>query len=246
MKFYEFDEMQKRVDIFNERFYPRKIGKELKWYRNVTTILGIIDKGYNYDEWLKNVGHNAEIILDRSGKFGTDSHKLNEFFLNGNNVKFFDVQGEQQYTTAIWERFNIWVEWYKEAKINPVFTETIVYSDKYEYAGTVDCIGKLDNEIYLFDWKTGNYLSKEADLQMVAYMRAYEEMSGVRVREANIVHYPLKKPNKKGYMIHKVENSDRLFDLFLKAKDLFDWKNADKPKLLTLPLEISKEITNGF
>ena len=47
MKFYEFDENEKRVDIFNERWYRHP--KSGKFYRNVTTILGIIDKVYQYD-----------------------------------------------------------------------------------------------------------------------------------------------------------------------------------------------------
>ena len=76
MKFYSFREDEKKVDIFNERFYRHP--ETGKFYRNVTTILGIISKGYNYDEWLKNNGHNAEIIVDRAGKFGTEFHKLVE------------------------------------------------------------------------------------------------------------------------------------------------------------------------
>ena len=237
MKFYEFNEEEKKVDIFNERFYPRKVGKDLLWYRNTTTILGIIDKGYNFQEWLKNVGHNAEIIMDRSGKFGTDFHKLADEFQTNNVVKYFDIQGEAQYTTALWERFNIWIDFYKEFKLEPIATETVVYSDKHQYAGTVDCITK--DAIY--DWKTGNYIGNQEKLQMSAYMRAYEEMSGIKLKRAYLVHIPQSKPNKKGYRITEVPNSDELFDLFLSTKRVFDMENKDQPKILTLPLEINKE-----
>jgi hypothetical protein len=235
MKFYEFDETEKKVDIFGERFYPRKIGKELKWYRNVTTILGIIDKGYNFQEWLKNVGHNAEIIVDQAGTFGTDLHKMVELFFKEENVDYSNIQGSEIYKTSLWERFNIWIEWYKESKIVPIATETIVYSDKYEYAGTVDCITK--DAIY--DWKTGNYVGNQEKLQMVAYMRAHEEMSGVKLAKAYLIHIPKDKPNKKGYKITEVENTDAMFDLFLSTKKIFDLENTDKPKLLTLPLSIN-------
>ena len=235
MKFYEFNEEDKKVDIFNERFYPREIGKELKWYRNVTTILGIIDKGYNFQEWLKNVGHNAEIIVDRAGTFGTDLHKMVGVFVKQQDVDYFNIQGSEVYKTSLWERFNIWLEFYKETKIIPIATETVVYSDKYEYAGTVDCITK--DAIY--DWKTGNQIGNQEKLQMVAYMRAHEEMTGIRLEKANLVHIPATKPNKKGYRIIEVENTDVMFDLFLSTKKIFDIENTDKPKLLTLPLIIN-------
>ena len=244
MKFYEFNEDEKKVDIFNERFYPRKIGKETKYYRNVTTILGIIDKGYNFQEWLKNVGHNSEIIMDRAGKFGTDFHQMVELFLKGENIKYFDIGGEQQYSTALWERFNIWIDFYKEEQLGagtPCLTETVVYSDRYEYAGTVDCIdNKITKETTIYDWKTGNHIGNQEKLQMVAYMNAINE-SGGNVKMAKLIHIPAHKPNKKGYRITEVEYSDEMFDLFLATKKIFDLENKDKPKLLTLPLEINKE-----
>jgi hypothetical protein len=81
MKFYDFKEDEKRVDIFNERWY-RKPNTD-KFYRNVTTILGIVDKGYGFQDWIKGVGYNADIILDRAGKFGSAFHEMVEKFLLG-------------------------------------------------------------------------------------------------------------------------------------------------------------------
>ena len=235
MKFYEFREDEKRVDIFNERFYPRKLPGGIKYYRNVTTILGIIDKGYAFNEWLKNVGHNAEIIVDRAGRFGTDFHQMVESFLKKNDVKYNFIIGDEVYKTSLWERFNIWLDFYKEIKPVPKETEFVVYSDKYEYAGTADLI--TENQI--FDWKTGSHIGNSEKLQQVAYMRAYEEMTGIRLEKANLVHIPLQKPNKKGYRITEVPNSDELFELFLSTKKIFDMENSDKPKILTLPLEVN-------
>lgn len=234
MKFYEWDEKNKKVDIFNERFYPRKIGSQTKWYRNVTTILGIIDKGYAFQEWLKNVGHNSEIIIDRAGRFGTDFHKLVERFFSGDNIVYYEITGEEQYKTALWERFNIWIDFYKEEKITPIATETVVYSDRYEYAGTVDCLTKD----CIYDWKTGNQIGNQERLQMVAYMSAINE-SGGNITKAKLVHIPQTRPNKKGYKVIEVEYSDELFDLFLATKKIFDLENTDKPKVLTLPLSIN-------
>lgn len=238
MKFYEFNEDEKRVDIFNERWYQNPENK--KFYRNVTTILGIIDKGYAFNEWLKNVGHNAEIIVDRAGKFGTDFHKMVELFFTKETIKYSNVIGDGQYKTSLWERFNIWLDFYKEMKLSPKSTEYVVYSDKYEYAGTADLI----TSSYLYDWKTGSTVGNSERLQQVAYMRAYEEMTGIHLESAFLVHIPLIKPNKKGYKVIEVSNSDELFELFLSTKKVFDMQNQDKPKFLTLPLEINIEDFN--
>lgn len=238
MKFYEFNEDEKRVDIFNERYY--KIGD--KFYRNVTTILGIIDKGYNYAEWLKQTGYNSEIIVDRAGKFGTAFHQLVERFLLKETVKYYDNNflGDQT-ATALWERFMIWLDFWKELnkehkveyKLEGV--EYICHSDRYEYAGTADLVAKIDGKATLFDWKTGNYVGEKDKLQLTAYMQAVE------CKQSRIIHIPAKKPNKKGYRITDVDFSQDRFELFIATKRLFDSQNKDKPKVLTLPLEVNLE-----
>ena len=239
MKFYEFREDEKRVDIYNERFY--KIGD--KFYRNVTTILGIIDKGYNYNEWLKQTSYNSEIIVDRAGKFGTAFHELVQRYLLGEKVSYYDNKflGDQT-ATALWERFNLWMDFWNEFNTDhdvyykPTGVEYICHSDEYEYAGTIDLACVIDGTHTIIDWKTGNYVGDKEQLQLTAYMKAADNTP-----QARIVHIPAKKPNKKGYRITEVDYSQEMMDLFLASKRLFDFKNKDKPKVLTLPLEFKKE-----
>ena len=76
---------------------------------------------------------------------------------------------------------------------------------------------------------------------MVAYLRALEEMFNMPFPKGYIIHIPAKKPNKKGYKIIEVENTQAMFDLFLATKKVFDSENKDQPKVLTLPLEINKQ-----
>jgi len=236
LKFYEFKEDEKRVDIFNERFY--KVGD--KFYRNVTTILGIIHPGENINEWYKNVGHNANIIIDRAGKFGTAFHQLVERYLLEETVKYHDNQylGDQT-ATALWERFMIWLDFWKElnekhkVEYKPEGIEYICHSDKYEYAGTVDLIAKLDGIATIFDWKTGNYVGKKDKRQQIAYLGA------TKLKSAKLVHIPAKKPNQKGYKITDIEFTEKQFKLFLSIKDVFEDENKDQPKVLSLPLEVN-------
>ena len=238
MKFYEIQDKENRIDVFNERWY--KNGD--KFYRNVTTILGIINKGYNFDEWLKNNGHNAELITDRAGRFGTNLHKLIRRFLIGESVSYYDNQAEgDRVSTALWERFNIWLKIWKklneEHKIEYEIEdcERICYCDEHEFAGTVDFIADVDGKPTIFDWKSGNWLGNSEKLQMIAYMHM------VKAKKAKLIWLPSKHVNNNGYRIIDVEYTKEGMDLFLATKKIFDMENTDKPKILTLPIETSLE-----
>jgi len=240
MKFYEFKEDEKKIDVFSERWY--KHPKTGKFFRNVTTILGIIDKGYAYDEWLKNVSHNAEIIVDRAGTFGTTFHNIVELFLQGNEINYFDYKEMgDRVSTELWERFNLWFNFWQEMNskykitYKPEGIEYITYSDEFEYAGTVDLICRMDDEPVIMDWKTGNHLGNKEQLQLTAYMQT------LGIKRGMLIHLPAVKPNKKGYRITEVEYKQENFDLFLATKKVFEMENTDPPKVLSLPLTISKQ-----
>ena len=240
MKFYEFDEKEKKVDIFSERWYRHP--ESGKFYRSVTTILGIIDKGYQFEEWLKNNGHNAEIIVDRAGRFGTDFHKLVERFLKGETISYMDIAYQDERTsTMLWERFNIWFRFWKEFTskntVKIIDTEYITYSEEYEYAGTIDLTCLVNDELTIMDWKTGNNLGNKEKLQMQAYMKS------INATKAILVHIPAIKPNQKGYKLIEVAFNEAQFDLFLATKRVFDMENTDQPKILTLPLSLNIEDT---
>ena len=237
MKFYEIQDKENRIDVFSERWYYVND----KFYRNVTTILGIIHKGYNFDEWLKNNGHNSEIIMDRAGTFGTDFHSLIQKFLLGETVSYYNHQAQgEKYSTALWERFCIWLDFWKELNQKEVSyeqedCEKIMINKEYGYAGTLDFIATVDGVKTLFDWKSGNHIGNQEKLQMTAYMN----MAGID--KAILVHIPAVKPNKKGYRLTEVKYSQEGFDLFIATKKIFDMENRDEPKIKTLPIELSIE-----
>ena len=62
----EIDQEMKRVTIMDNRYYSRN--KE--YYPSVTTILQYMPKNRFFETWLKDVGHNADIIMRKAGKEG--------------------------------------------------------------------------------------------------------------------------------------------------------------------------------
>lgn len=85
--------------------------------------------------------------------------------------------------------FNAFVKWYRSLpNVKPLGVEQIVFSRKYDVAGTFDCLLEIDGKVVLCDLKTTN-ISRDAPLgvypemylQLGAYAQAYIEERGPRV-----------------------------------------------------------------
>jgi hypothetical protein len=75
------------------------------------------------------------------------------------------------------------------------------------------------------DWKTSNSMHLEYALQVSAYAKAYEEMTGQSVTEGWIVRFD--KMTRKAPQIKVVSDLEDSFATFLAAKKL--WSFLDKP-----------------
>ncbi len=73
--------------------------------------------------------------------------------------------------------------WRQYAGLDIQLTETMVYSGKYRYAGAMDAVAYRNGQLVALDWKTGNGLYPEHLLQVAAYAKALEEMSGDTTEE---------------------------------------------------------------
>ena len=59
----EYTENSKQVNILDSRFYRRSE----KYYPSVTSILYFFPKNGFFHSWLKDVGHNSDIIMRKAG-----------------------------------------------------------------------------------------------------------------------------------------------------------------------------------
>ena len=115
--------------------------------------------------------------------FGEHSHTLVE-----------KIVTDEPYSTEEWadyahiaEGFKMWA---RDAGMTLVASELMVWHPEYEYGGTIDLVGRLnDGSLAVIDVKTGGVYN-EAAYQLAAYATALEYLTGEWVTEAWALQLP--------------------------------------------------------
>ena len=221
----------KRIDFLDRRVYKRSDGV---YYPSVTTILQYMPKNHFFENWLKDVGHNADLIRNKAGKEGTQVHEAAEKLILGEEVSWMDNYGKAKYSQLVWEMILKFHEFWTTAKPKLISTEEFVYSDEFRYAGTADLLVEMDGKTILIDIKTSNALHKNYHLQLAAYAKAMEEQKGIKIDGTSILWLKsyTKGPSKKkgvfqgkGWQLKEVNEIDSNFDLFMTIYKLYNLEN---------------------
>jgi len=243
--FYNGD--SQRIDIIDERFYESKKTPGV-FFPGVTTVLEAYMKGYGFTQWLKDVGHSAEEILRRTGEVGSHVHEMIDFYLKGFEVSWLDANDKNLYTLEEWQLFSKAVEFFEKFKPEILTGEFNFCNESRRYGGTIDLICKINNEIWLIDHKTSNAIYKTHELQVAAYVTAWNDLNP---------QYPIKRTgilwlkaatrgeDKQGKKIQgegwQLKEFDRpyqdAFRLFEHTQAIWEEENPNwKPKNLTYPV----------
>ena len=160
----EYNPDLKQINFLDRRVYKRA---ENLYYPSVTTILQYMPKNKFFENWIKDVGHNADLIMRKAGKEGTQVHEAAELLVIGEEVGWMDDYGNAKYSQIVWEMILKFYDFWTTYKPELISVEEFVRSDEYKYAGTADLVVKLNNETWLLDLKTSNacllYTSDAAD-----------------------------------------------------------------------------------
>jgi len=240
-----FDPKLKQINFLDRRVYKR--GEDI-YYPSVTTILQYMPKNRFFESWLKDVGHNSDIIKNRAAKEGTQVHEAAEKLVLGEEVQWMDDFGKAKYSQLVWSMILKFADFWKTYKPELIGAEDFVYSDEHKYAGTADLIVKMDGEIWLLDIKTSNALHKSYDLQLSSYAKAIKEVKGIEIERTGIIWLkastrgPSKKKGVyqgKGWQIKPIDDIDKNFKLFLNIYELYKLDNPEvKPLYRTYPTSI--------
>lgn len=241
------DNEAKQIDVLDERFYLCK--NDGKYYPSVTTILEAYYKGYGFNEWLKQVGFNADEIMRKAGDEGTTIHNMIDCYLNGITVSWIDDQFNPRYNINEWTMFCKFVEFWEKYNPEKIVGEFTMCSDTFRFGGTADFIGKINDQIWLLDWKSSNYLHKTYELQLSAYAMMWNELNpNYKIERTGILWLKAQTrgEDKKGICIQgkgwQIKEFDRpyedAFELFKHTQAIWEEENPNyKPKNLVYPME---------
>jgi len=227
----DFNPDLKQINFLDRRVYKRGEGV---YYPSVTTILQYMPKNKFFESWLKDVGHNADLIMRKAGKEGTQVHEACEKLAKGEEVTWMDNYGNAKYSQLVWEMILKFYEFWKSYKPELISTEDFVWSDEHKYAGTADLVVKLDGQVWLIDLKTSNSLHKSYDLQLASYAKALKECKGITIERTGILWLKAhcRSASKKkgvyqgnGWQIKVVDEIDHNFELFQMIYKLYSLEN---------------------
>ena len=239
----EYTEDNKQINVLDSRFYRRNG----KYYPSVTSILNYFPKNHFFHSWLKDVGHNSDIIAAKAAGEGTQVHTAIDSFLNGNEITWIDEFGNAKYSLDVWKMILKFAEFWNTHKPELVATEYHLFSDEHEYAGTGDLIMRINGELWLLDIKTSNSLHTSYNLQLAAYAQAWNETHNEKITRTGILWLKAStrkeaKPGDfqgKGWQIKIVDDIEKNFKMFQNIQEIFKLENPDfKPMTELLPTSV--------
>lgn len=174
---------------------PRYLVNGIRKPKGVTTILGAtlakdlmqwaVDCAVQYlkeklpeitEGDLNDAGLEYTRRRDSGGSTGTEAHALVENYLKGVEVDHTIATSEAR------QAFLAFRDWYEMVQPTVINVEEVIFSEAGDYAGTYDCLLRIDGKVYLCDLKTTNPSRKapkgvyaENFVQLGAYALAHEE-----------------------------------------------------------------------
>lgn len=238
------DHEKLQVNILDERFYQSPTDEE-KYYPGATTILDVWPKSQLYS-WFKDVGHNADYIVQKAAEEGSRVHDAIQLFHLGDPIMMQNSEG-LEYSILEWGMITKFMQWYYRYNPEAIAVEKVLVSDKLEFGGMLDYVCRFNDEVWLIDYKTSNSIWKEHAFQIAAYARLLAEY-GIKIDRAGILH--LKAKTRKegelqgvGWKLYDI--TDKLssgFNMFLHAQAIWKEENPNfKPKNKIMPLAYKKD-----
>ena len=239
----EYAEGDKQVNVLDSRFYRR----EGNYYPSVTSVLNYFPKNQFFHAWLKDVGHNSDIIASKAAGEGTQVHQAVDAFLNGAEITWIDEFGNAKYNLDVWRMILKFADFWNTHKPELIATEYHLFSDEHKYAGTADLVVRMFDNIWLLDLKTSNSLHTSYDLQLAAYATAWNETHDEKVTHTGILWVKANtrsegkgdKIQGKGWELKFVNDIEKNFKMFKNIYEIYTLENPNfKPVTETLPISV--------
>jgi hypothetical protein len=208
----------------DERWYVKKD----KYVPSITWICNFYPKGTAFYQWLAKHGWDeSEALKNEAGDKGSKVHYAIEDLIAGKVVKMDSkyinpsTLKEEELSRQEYECLMAFAKWYKDAEPKVLLNEQTGFKDDH-FAGTIDLICKIKDQLWIVDFKTSQYIWPSSELQLSAYKNL--PIKGVDLTKAKLAILQVGyKRNKNGYKFTEVEDK---FDLFRSTYAI--WKNETK------------------
>ena len=139
-----------------------------------TTVTGLLAKFglYNWYYTLGRDGIDHKKHLDHLADIGTLMHSMIFHHLKEETMDMGEYSQTQ--ISAAMNSFKSFLKWEKQHKLEPVFLEEQLVSEKWEYGGTPDFYGLIDGQKTLLDFKSSGVYPDQF-IQLAAYKNLLEE-----------------------------------------------------------------------
>lgn len=174
-------------------------------------------------------------VRDDAGGVGHEAHDSIERYINewiATGVRpidiraFCDLTKEDQRATACARAVEAM---FIKNSVYPIWSELLVGNIKYS-AGTLDFLCFWNGQLAVLDWKSSNAVDKiNYPLQVAAYIKFFEEMTGLKIKVAKIVH--LSKDYDK-FDLWNILKINAAYKAFKHLCAIYDWMNSRDEKIV--------------
>ena len=243
----EISKDYKQITLPDSRYYRRNG----EYYPSITYVLNSYPKGKHFEDWLKKHGYTADYIVKKAGEEGTMAHELIEAYLNGEEIKYLDLNGHPKMNIEVWKMVLRFVDFWETHKPTLIEAEVHLFSDELKVAGTCDMLCEIDGKLWLIDFKTSNHVQPTYQLQTAVYGQCYKECFGKEVDNYGILWLKStkRKTNKekmqgKGWeMVLPTRTHEENLDIFRTVRRLFDLENPnDAPVFTEFKTQVKREL----
>jgi CRISPR/Cas system-associated exonuclease Cas4 (RecB family) len=159
-------------------------------YVSITTALGVLNKP-GLMMWMKfNTAKFCDAESKRGKEVGLLLHEAFQKHIELQEVKVKTAYPDE--VTNALQSFMLFKKEHPEIKLEK--SEIQMVSDTYKLNGTLDCLGKIGDELVIMDWKNSKVGKKDSPViypeylwQTAGYSMMYEDIFKIQVNSAYVV-----------------------------------------------------------
>ena len=186
---------------------------------SVTTIIGVLNKpALLHWAWQMGIdGKDYRTVRDEAADVGTLAHYLILCHLKGMepNVSAYSLENQKKAANSMAK----FLDWESKHKLEPILLEEYLVSEVCRFGGTVDCYGKVDDELILLDFKTSKAIYTDMFYQLAAYEHLLVE-NGHTVKGAKILR--IGRSEEEGFEERSMRDLTNHWEVFLSCLNIYE------------------------